>query len=281
MHERREPLVEPLDGVVEDADAALAHPGDIALEVAGLHGDVFQALAALPQEPARPRRGIPVLHELQSAPIAEVDVRLAHRKALVAGEVLRNQPEVVFETPVRVVEVVHAEADVIQTGQVHRRAHRLSRGFGRVVPAAVVRFDELDGQPGQLVRKDESLVPVVGVQNAVFPHADADLAEMRDVRFDTVGLECDVFQPLAPLAEEAVDPRLRVPVLHQVKPALVAEEDARVELHSLALVVPEVARGQPQNPLEAVAGVVQVPHHHADVLNAQNHRRAPPAGSFR
>ena len=135
--------------------------------------------------------------------------------------------------------------------------------------------------PGQLVRKHERLVPVVGVQNAVFPHPHADFAEMGDVRFDAVGLECDVFQPLAPLAEETVDPRLRVPVLHQVEPALVAEEDARVELHSLALIVAEVARGQPQNPLEAVAGVAQVPHHHADVLNAQNHRRAPPAGSFR
>ena len=93
---------------------------------------------------------------------------------------------------------------------------------------------------------------------------------MRDVRFDVVGFESDVLEAFALLLEKAENTGLRVLVLNQVQPALVAEKDARVELHAQALIIPEITGFQAERPLEMCARSLQVTHDDADVLNAEN-----------
>ena len=51
-----------------------------------------------------------------------------------------------------------------------------------------------------------------------------------------------------------------------MQPALVAEKDARVELHAPALIIPEITGFQAERPLEMCARSLQVAHDDADLL---------------
>ena len=78
-----------------------------------------------------------------------------------------------------------------------------------------------------------------------------------------------LFQARAMVAQELVDPRFGVPVLDEVQPALVAEENARVKLHAAPLIVAKIARFETERALKPIARLSQVAHRHSDVLQTE------------
>ena len=67
-----------------------------------------------------------------------------------------------------------------------------------------------------------------------------------------------------------MDARLGIPVLHQVQPALVPQENPGIELKALPLIVSKISSLQAERPLELGACIFEVPNHDAYVLDSQN-----------
>ena len=79
-----------------------------------------------------------------------------------------------------------------------------------------------------------------------------------------------MLESLPSFTKESGDAGIGVPVLNDVEPALVPEQDARVVLHPWSRVVPEVAGAESERALETSACLFQVAYDDTDVLDAQD-----------
>jgi hypothetical protein len=91
-----------------------------------------------------------------------------------------------------------------------------------------------------------------------------------DVGFDVVRFQRNVFEPLSLFLEESIHARLRIPILDEVKPTLVPQQDPGVELHASSLIVSIIPGFHAQHLLEAGARLVQILDDDTDVLDTKN-----------
>ena len=114
----------------------------------------------------------------------------------------------------------------------------------------------------------EGLVAVLPIEDRVFENRDPFLSQLGHITLDIICLYGNVFETLTTFLEKLVDPRIFLPVLDQVQPALVAKQNASVQLLASGLIVTEVPGFQPENAFKPLAGVCEVPDYYAEMLNA-------------
>jgi hypothetical protein len=187
---------------------------------------------------------------------------------LVVPKVLGPQPKHILEPFTRFLKVLNNQAKMMQPDQVHHGANRLPDGIVGINPAPIVRLNQLDCEPRQLVGIYERFVAVLAVEDGVFEYCDALLSQAGYITLDVVCLDCDVFKALPAFFQELKHPRTWLPILDQVEPTLIAEQDSSVELLPSSLIVTEVACFQAEDALEPAASVVEILYHDTNMLNA-------------
>lgn len=175
----------------------------------------------------------------------------------------RTGTEELFESPRSRADVIHGCGDPVEPFD-----RDVGRVF-RVAPAVRMRLNELDGETDGMRWIDERLVAVVRVEDLILEDRDAQVAKAAHVRFDVVGFEGEVLELLAVSREKLVDARFRVPVVDDVEPALVSEQNSPVVLKAFALVVAKVPHRK-ANVLELTPGALVIRHRHADVLQTDD-----------
>ena len=182
---------------------------------------------------------------------------------------MRHQPENPMELFLRSLEVFNDQSDVLESKNVQGVTDALAHRVIRIDPATIVSVYQFYGEAGQVLRIYKRFVAVVRVEDFIVVDRHADLAETGDVALDIVGFDGDVFESLPAAIEELVYPGLWIPILNEVQPAFVSQEDSSIELHPLTLIVPKIAGFQAKHAFKSFAGVVEVADHHTDVLNSE------------
>ena len=144
-----------------------------------------------------------------------------------------------------------------------------SGGGSGQFPARRVRLDQLHGEAAGVVRVHERLEAVGGVEDAVLEDGGG-LLHAGHRALDVVGLDGDVFEPLADGPQVLTDARLRVPVVDHMQPALVAEQLPGVELEAAPLVGAQFGGFEPDLP-EPLGGGGVAPVGGTDVLETEDH----------
>ena len=147
-----------------------------------------------------------------------------------------------FEALAAMPHVVHCQAEVLETNNLKRFTDRFTERLSRVYPTRFILLNKLYRQAGKLVGENKRFITIVGREYPVLKDRHTNLSKMHYITLDIVGFNGNVFKSLPTLVQEFVDTSSLVPVLHQVQPALIAEQYASIVLHALALVVTEIAR---------------------------------------